>query len=94
MHEHRALFLIITRPAESDLVDPIICSINYVLDTVAYLFGMEVEYFTINPHRSAISAYHDYVESNPVEKHPGVSGLMTSVFKVSPPKPKYVKFGT
>ena len=48
MHEDRAQFLIITWPAESELVDPIICSINYVFDTVAYLFGMEVEYFTIN----------------------------------------------
>ena len=61
MHEDKVQFLIVTHPAESDLVDPIICSINYVLDTAAYLFEMELEYFTINPHRSAISVYHDYV---------------------------------
>ena len=90
MHEDRAHFLIITRPAESDLVDPIICSINYVLDIVAFLYGMELEYFTVNPHRAAISAYHGYVENRPAGKHPGVSGLMTGVFNVNPPKPKYV----
>ena len=64
VHEDRGQFLIITRSAESDLVDPIICSINYVLDIVAYLYGMELEYFTVNPHRSAILAYHDYVENS------------------------------
>ena len=90
VHEDRAHFLIITRPAESDLVDPIIRSINYVLDIVAYLYGMELEYFTVNPQRSSISAYHFYVENSPVGKHPGVSGLMTGVFNVNPPKPKYV----
>ena len=90
MHEDKAHFLIITRPAESDLVDPIICSINYVLDIVTFLYGMELEYFTVNPHRAEISAYHGYVENRLVGKHPGVSGLMTGVFNVNPPKPKYV----
>ena len=64
VHKDREQFLIINRSTESDLVDPIICSINYVLDIVAYLYGMEVEYFTVNPHRSAILAYHDYVENS------------------------------
>ena len=90
MHEGKAHFLIITRSAKSDLIDPIICSINDVLDIVAYLYGMEPEYFTANPYRAAISAYHGYVENSPVGKHPGVSGLMTGVFNMNPPKPKYV----
>ena len=77
VHEGREHFLIITWSAESDLVDSIICSINYVLDIVAYLYGMELEYFTVNPHRAAISAYHGHVENSPVGKHPGVSGLIT-----------------
>ena len=64
VHEDREQFLIINRSTESDLVDPTICSINYVLDIVAYLYGMEVEYFTVNPHRSTILAYHDYVENS------------------------------
>ena len=54
MHEDKVQFLIVTHPAESDLVDPIICSINYVLDTAAYLFEMELEYFTINSHRFSL----------------------------------------
>ena len=90
MHEDSTHFLIITRPAESDLVYRIICSLNYVLDIATFLYGMELEYFTVNPHRAAISAYHGYVENSPVGKHPGVSGLMTGVFNMNPPKPKYV----
>ena len=90
MYEDKAHFLIITRSGESDLIDPIICSINDVLDILAYLYGMELEYFTVNPYRAAISAYHGYVENSPVGKHPGVSGLMTGVFNMNPPKPKYV----
>ena len=76
VHEDRVQLLIITWPAENDLIDPIRCSINYVLDIVAYLLGMEFEYSIINAHRLAISAYHDYVENRPVGKHPGVSGLI------------------
>ena len=90
MHEDRALFVIITRPKESDLVDPIICSINYVFDIVTYLYGIELEYFTGNPDSAAISAYYGYVENSPVGKHPGVSELMTDFFNVNLPKPKYV----
>ena len=51
---------------------------------------MELEYFTVNPHTAAISTYHGYVENNPVGKHPGVIGLMSGVFNMNPPKPKYV----
>ena len=66
------------------------CSINYVLDIVAYLFGIEIEYSTINAHRLAISTYHDYVENTPAGRHPGVSVLMTSLSNANPPKSKYV----
>ena len=51
---------------------------------------MGFEYFTIDCHRSVISAYHDYVENGPVEQHPKVSTLMTGAFNVNRPKPKYI----
>ena len=51
---------------------------------------MGFEYFTIDCHRSVISAYHDYVENGPVEQHPKVSTLMTGAFNVNLPKPKYI----
>ena len=51
---------------------------------------MEFEYSTINAHRLAISAYYDYVENTPAGRHPGVTGLMTSLSNANPPKPKYV----
>ena len=48
------------------------------------------EYFTINTCRSALSAYHDRVDNQPVGKHSKVCNLMTGVFNRNPPKPRYV----
>ena len=69
-------------------VDPVKCSVNYVLDFLAYLFGMGFKYYTINSHRSVISAYHDYVEHSPVGQYSRFSALMTGVFNAFLPKPK------
>ena len=71
-------------------VDPVRCSIKYVLDFLAYLFGTRFEYSTINSHRSAISTHRDHVENSPVGQHPKVSVLMKGVFNANQPKPKYV----
>ena len=51
---------------------------------------MEFEYSTINAHRLAISAYHDYVENSLVGRHPGVTGLMTGLSNANPLNSKYV----
>ena len=39
---------------------------------------------------SALSAYHEKVDNQPVCKHPKVCNLMTGVFNRNPPKPRYV----
>ena len=61
-----------------------------VLDFLAQLFEKKSEYSTINTYRSALSAYHDKVDNQPVGKHPKVCNLMTGVFNRNPPKPRYV----
>ena len=48
------------------------------------------EYFTINTYRSALSAYHEKVDNQPVGKRSKVCNLMTGVFNRNPPKPRYV----
>ena len=63
---------------------------NFALDFLAQLFEKKFEYSTINTYRSALSAYHDKVDNQPVGKHPKVCNLMTGVFNRNPPKPRYV----
>ena len=70
-------------------VVPITCHLNYVLDFLAYLYDMKYEYSTINSHRSAISAYHEFVDNQSVGQHPKVCKLLTGVFNKNPPKPRY-----
>lgn len=44
---------------------------------------------TINCHRSAISAYHDFCDGKPVGKHLRVCALLGGVFNERPPQPRY-----
>ena len=62
---------------------------KFVLNFLAYLFKEGLEYSTINSHRSAISAYHCHVDSIPVGQHPQICSLLTGVFNLKPPQPKY-----
>ena len=63
---------------------------KFALDFLAQLFEKKFEYSTINTYRSALSAYHDKVDSQPVGKHPKVCNLMIAVFNRNPSKPRYV----
>ena len=62
---------------------------NSVLDYLAKLFDLGLQYRTINVHRSAISAYHVPMEGVRVGKHPRVCDLLKGVFNSRNPKPKY-----
>ena len=39
-------------------IDPVLCSISFILNFLAELFDLEYNYRSINSHRSTISAYH------------------------------------
>ena len=71
-------------------INPHLWHLNFVLDFLAQLFEKKFEYSTINRCRSALSAYHDKVDNQPVGKHPKVCTLMPGVFNSNPPKPRYL----
>ena len=58
-------------------IDPFRCAIGKVLNYLSYLFDLGYKYRTVGCHRSAISAYHEYVESKPVGQHPHACVLLT-----------------
>ena len=48
-----------------------------------------LEYSTLNVYRSAISAYHPWVNDVEMGQHPLVPQFMKGAFNVRPPQPKY-----
>ena len=70
-------------------VDAFTCPLNDVLGYLASLFDKNLQYRTIGVHRSAISAYHKPIDGVSIGKHPQVSKLMSGVYNLRPPQPKY-----
>ena len=56
--------------------------------TFLFNYGNEYIYRTINLHRSAISAFHEYIDDLPVGKHPIIGSLVSGVFNLRPNKPR------
>ena len=61
-----------------------------ILYYLAFLFEKGYEYRTIGCHKSAISAFHDYVDGKPFGQHPEVCVLVSGIFNNRPPQPKYM----
>ena len=57
---------------------------------MTFLFNYGNEYRTINLNRSAISAFHDYIDGLPVEKYSRICSLVSGVFNLRPPKQRYM----
>ena len=57
---------------------------------MTFLFNYGNEYRTINLHRSAIFAFHEYIDGLPVGKHPRICSLVSGVFNLRPPKLRYM----
>ena len=70
-------------------IDPFRCPINYVLDFLACLYEKGYAYRSIKCYRSAISSFHEKIEGLPVGQHPEVCTLLTGVFNLRPPQPRY-----
>ena len=86
---------IMTRPGENRLagdlgkeIDPFQYSVNFILHILAKSFDLGCKYRSINSYRSAISAYHCYVEGKPVGQHKQVC-VLRGVFTKKPPQPRY-----
>ena len=69
-------------------IDPFRCSINFILDFLAHAFREGFQYSTIAGYRSAISAYHDPIDNEPVGKHHRVSALLAGIHNERFPQPK------
>ena len=39
---------------------------------------------------SAVSAFHEYIDGLPIGKHPRICSLVSGVFNLRPPKPRYM----
>ena len=69
-------------------IDPIRCPMRDEVQFLTECFQESFKYNTIAGFRSAISAYHDSIQSISVGKHPRVSDLLTGIFNKNPPQPK------
>lgn len=69
-------------------VDPVRCSINYILDFLSDSFDQGLSHSTIAGYRSAISAFHSLVDGLKIGDHPRVSALLNGIFNKRPPQPK------
>ena len=57
---------------------------------MTFLPNYRKEYRKIHLYRSAISAFHEYIDSLPAGKHPRICSLASGVFNLRPPKPRYM----
>ena len=69
--------------------DPLSNHLREVLDFLAEMLSLGLEYSTINNHRSAISDFHESIGGFSVENPPKVCNLMTGVYNQRPPKSRY-----
>ena len=71
-------------------IDPFQAPVKDIIECLTFLFNYGNEYRTINLHWSAISAFHEYIDGLPVEKHPWICSLVSVVYNLKPPKPRYM----
>ena len=71
-------------------IDAFRCDVIKILDYLAFLFEKGFEYRATVCHRSAISAFHEYVDGKSVGQHPDVCALVSGIFNNRPPQPRYV----
>ena len=65
-------------------------SLNKKLILLTFLFNYGNKCSTINWPRSAISAFHEYIDGLPVGNHPRICSFVSGVFNLRPPKPIYM----
>ena len=70
-------------------LDPFCALLSKIVNYLSTLFNEGIQYQTVNAHRSAISAYHNFINGKPIEKHPKVCALLTGIFNERPPQPRY-----
>ena len=44
------------------------------------LLNEDLQYRTVNAHQSAISTYHNFINGEPIGKHPKICALLAGIF--------------
>ena len=71
-------------------VDAFCCDVIKILGYLAFLFEKRYEYRTIRCHKSANSAFHEYVDGKPVGQNPEVCAVVSGIFNKRPPQFRYI----
>ena len=71
-------------------IDPFQAPVKDIIEYLTFLFNYGNQYITINLHRSAIPAFHEYIDGLPLGKHPRICSLVSGVFNLRTLKPRYM----
>ena len=69
---------------------PLQAHIKNIIEDLSFLFDYDNKYITIYFHRSAIAAFHEYIDCLPVEKRPRICSVVSGIFNLRPLKPRYM----
>ena len=69
-------------------IDPFQAPVKDIIEYVTFLSNYGDEYRTINSHKSAISAFHEYNGGLLVGKHPRICSLVSGELNLRPFKPR------
>ena len=89
--EDRDLLQVRNRPGISGLAGVLGKKLIDFVNYFSTLFDEGLQYRTVQ-HRSAISAYHNFINGEPIGKHPKICALVTGVFNKRPLQPRYTFF--
>ena len=70
-------------------IDPFCAPLSKIVNYLSILFDEGLLYRTVNVHRSAISAYHNFINGEPIGKHPKICPLLAGIFNERPPQARY-----
>ena len=91
--EERVLSQVTNRPGisglASELGKKLVHFVHLYVKLLVNSVWLSLQYQTINAHRSAISACHNFINGEPTGKHPKMYALLTGIFNERPPQPQY-----
>ena len=58
------------------------------MNYLSTLLDEGLQYQTANVHQPAISSYHNFINGEPIDKHPEICPLLTGIFNERPPQPR------
>ena len=68
--------------------DPFQAPVKGIIENLTFVFNYGNKYRTKNFHKSSISAFDEYIDGLPAEKHSWICSLVCGVFNLKPPKPR------